>query len=70
MNEDIQQHPIKAGQAYTADKDLWQRVPEFIYEAPAASWVLGNYRTSILLLAMWSILATCAAFAASRRVEV
>jgi ABC-2 type transport system permease protein len=70
LNGDIQQHPVKAGQPYLADKTLWQKVPEFAYEAPNASWVLGNYTTSILLLALWSAMTVAAALWTSRGVQV
>jgi ABC-2 type transport system permease protein len=53
LNKDIEEHPAKAGQPYTAGKELWEKVPEFIYEAPRASWVLSNYSSSILTLMLW-----------------
>jgi ABC-2 type transport system permease protein len=70
MNQDIEAHRIAAGQAYTAGKGLWQKVPEFNYEQPNATWVLMNYRSSIVILVLWVVLAVSVALAASRRVEV
>jgi ABC-2 type transport system permease protein len=70
MNKDIKEHPVKAGQTYTAGRDLWAKVPEFAYEAPSASWVLLNYTTSIVALILWSGLSIAISLAAARRVEV
>ncbi len=52
MNTDIAEH-AKPGAVYTAGPELWQRVPEFRYEAPDATWVLAHYRWSLLILAAW-----------------
>jgi ABC-2 type transport system permease protein len=70
LNKDIEEHPAKAGQQYLASGDLWAKVPEFVYEAPSASWVLANYTTSILSLILWSGLTILIALAAARRLEV
>jgi ABC-2 type transport system permease protein len=70
LNADIEQNPVKAGQPYLADQSLWQKVPEFVYEAPTAGWVLGNYTTSIAVLLIWVALTAAAALLVSRRVEV
>jgi ABC-2 type transport system permease protein len=55
MNDDIMSHPTKG--AYLAGSDLWNRVPEFEYQAPATSWVLTNVRSSIAVLGLWLLLA-------------
>lgn len=56
MNGDIMAHPTKT--AYLAGSDLWSQVPEFDYEAPAASWALENLRGSIAVLGLWLLVAT------------
>jgi ABC-2 type transport system permease protein len=55
MNGDIMAHPTKT--AYLAGTDLWSRVPEFAYEAPAASWAMANLRWSIVVLGLWLLVA-------------
>jgi ABC-2 type transport system permease protein len=70
LNKDIEDHPVRAGQPYTAGKELWEKVPEFAYEAPSASWVLTNYTTSIMTLIAWSALTVMLVLAAARRIEV
>jgi ABC-2 type transport system permease protein len=59
MNEDIQRHQ-KPGQTYLAGAELWTKVPDFDYLAPSTSWVLGNVRWSIVILAGWLALAMVA----------
>jgi hypothetical protein len=52
MNDDIMAHPTRTG-AYVAGRELWEKVPEFEYEAPSTSWVLGNIGWSIGILGLW-----------------
>jgi ABC-2 type transport system permease protein len=54
MNDDIVTHQ-KPGQVYLAGRDLWERVPDFNYEAPSTWWVLANQRWSLVILAAWVI---------------
>jgi ABC-2 type transport system permease protein len=56
MNGDIAANQ-KKGHVYLADHTLWEKVPEFEYTAPDTSWVVGNYTTSLLVLAVWTIAA-------------
>jgi ABC-2 type transport system permease protein len=56
MNGDIQAHQ-KPGQTYLAGAELWNQVPNFDYTAPSTSWVIGNVRWSIAILAGWVALA-------------
>lgn len=56
MNGDIAANQ-KKGQVYLADHTLWEKVPEFEYTAPDTSWVVGNYITSLLILALWTMAA-------------
>jgi len=52
MNYDIAER-AKPGVVYTAGPELWEKVPDFQYEAPATGWVLEHYRWSLLLMAAW-----------------
>jgi ABC-2 type transport system permease protein len=52
MNDDIAVN-AKPGVVYTAGPDLWRKVPEFTYDAPATTWVLDHYRWSLLLMGAW-----------------
>ncbi|NOT27640.1 MAG: DUF3526 domain-containing protein [Acidobacteria bacterium] len=69
MNQDILVHPVKDGEEYLAGSDLWQKVPPFEYEAPSASWALGHYITSTVLLSGWLAATLLAAFVAANRIE-
>jgi ABC-2 type transport system permease protein len=55
MNADIAQN-AKPGVVYAAGADLWQRVPEFVYEPPATASVLRAQGINILLLGLWLLL--------------
>jgi ABC-2 type transport system permease protein len=55
MNDDIMAHPTR--EAYLAGSELWNKVPEFEYEAPATSWALANIRWSSVMLAAWLLIA-------------
>ncbi|MDP1572114.1 MAG: DUF3526 domain-containing protein [Vicinamibacterales bacterium] len=52
LNGDIVRNQ-KPGQVYLAGRALWEEVPPFDYEAPATSWVLAAYTTSLLVLGLW-----------------
>jgi ABC-2 type transport system permease protein len=52
MNDDIARHS-KPGVVYTAGRELWERVPEFAYQAPSTRAVLSAYRWSLALLGLW-----------------
>ncbi len=52
MNDDITTHQRK-GEVYLADRDLWEKVPDFEYGAPTTAWVLGNQRWSLFILGLW-----------------
>jgi ABC-2 type transport system permease protein len=42
------------GDYVMAGNELWQEIPPFEYSAPGLRWTLGNYRWSLLFLALWS----------------
>jgi ABC-2 type transport system permease protein len=70
LNKDIEEHPLQAGQPYTAGKELWEKVPPFAYEAPTAMWVVMNHTTSIVTLILWAVSMVILVLASSRRIEV
>src|SRR5262249_9719462 len=67
MNDDILVHPVKAGEEYLAGSELWEKVPEFTYEAPGAGWVLGRSRISLAALGVWLAAVLFGVVFASRR---
>jgi ABC-2 type transport system permease protein len=67
MDDDILVHPVRAGEEYLAGRELWERVPEFHYEAPSAWWALRHYVTSLMVLFAWLLGAVAFAVVASRR---
>jgi ABC-2 type transport system permease protein len=54
MNGDIAANQ-KKGEVYLAGRELWERVPDFEYEAPSTSWVLGHQQWSLIILAAWLV---------------
>ena len=44
----------RTGEYVMAGNELWREVPPFEYNAPGLGRALGNYRWSILFLALWS----------------
>jgi ABC-2 type transport system permease protein len=56
MNGDIAANQ-KRGRVYLAGRELWEKVPDFEYTAPVASWVLGNVRWSVVILGLWLVAA-------------
>lgn len=52
MNGDIEKHQ-RPGQVYLAGRELWDQVPAFDYTPPGVGWVLGRYRTSLIVLGAW-----------------
>lgn len=68
MNLDIAKN-AKAD-VYTRGKDLWEKIPEFRYDAPDLSWVLSRQTLSFAMLALWTLIALAAASLAAKRVRV
>lgn len=54
MNSDIASNQ-KKGEVYLAGRELWERVPEFEYEAPSTMWVLANQGWSAFILGLWVV---------------
>jgi ABC-2 type transport system permease protein len=57
MNDDITAHPTKRGGVYLAGPELWEKVPQFEYVAPPASWVIGHIAWSAAILGLWLVVA-------------
>jgi ABC-2 type transport system permease protein len=69
MNDDIAQN-AKPGAVYTVGSELWNKVPEFSYEAPETAWVLRHYRWSLLLMSLWLVGSVWFALSSGGRVRV
>jgi ABC-2 type transport system permease protein len=52
MNGDIAENS-RPGVVYTAGSELWEKVPDFRYDAPSAGWVLGSSGLSLGLAGAW-----------------
>jgi ABC-2 type transport system permease protein len=52
LNGDIAKNQ-KPGVTYLAGRELWDQVEAFDYTPPNASWVLGHYASSLLVLGGW-----------------
>jgi ABC-2 type transport system permease protein len=70
MNDDMTYKAGKADFSYLAAPALWQTVPEFLYEAPAATKALKNQIISITVLSLWFIIACAVAFATITRMKI
>jgi len=69
LNSDIAQHAAP-GVVYTAGPELWNRVPEFVYERPGLSWVAAHNGLSLCLLGAWFAAAVAFAYAGATRMVV
>lgn len=69
LNGDIVDNS-KPGEVYLAGAELWQRIPDFVYEAPGASWALARNGVSLGLMAAWLAAAVLFATTATRRAAV
>ncbi|MBL8211830.1 MAG: DUF3526 domain-containing protein [Bryobacterales bacterium] len=69
MNMDLAHH-AKGKPVYMAKESLWQKIPDFHYEAPGLGWVVRNHTLSLVLLTVWCLAAALAASWMSRRMEV
>jgi ABC-2 type transport system permease protein len=60
----------RPGQVYLAGNDLWNRIPDFVYEAPGVTWALAQNPVSLVLMTAWLIAAIGFAAAGARRQAV
>ncbi|MCU1325672.1 MAG: family transporter protein [Bryobacterales bacterium] len=68
LNEDM---ILNAGNTspYLADDSLWNKVPPFLYTAPATSWVVARQTPALGIMAGWFVIAMLAAAWSSRRLK-
>jgi ABC-2 type transport system permease protein len=69
MNLDMAEKAGKLDYTYMASGELWASVPDFVYEAPSARWVLRNHGTSAVVLILWVSVAGLAAYRAASRIQ-
>jgi ABC-2 type transport system permease protein len=69
LNADIVEH-AKPGQVYMAGDELWNRIPDFTYDAPRLGWALRQNVTSVLLMLAWFLVACGFALSGTRRATV
>jgi ABC-2 type transport system permease protein len=69
MNDDIVSHQ-KKGETYLAGRELWEKVPDFGYDAPSTSWVIANQRASAIILGVWVVASIALMIGATRSMAV
>jgi ABC-2 type transport system permease protein len=69
MNDDIVSHQ-KKGETYLAGRELWEKVPDFGYDAPSTSWVMANQRASAIVLGVWVLASIAVMTYATRQMAV
>jgi ABC-2 type transport system permease protein len=69
LNGDIADH-ARPGEVYLAGDELWNRIPDFAYEAPSLSWALGQNTLSLGLMGAWLVAAVVFATTATPRATV
>jgi len=62
LNEDYMYNAGAAGAGYTADAGLWAQFEELDYRIPGLPAVAGAYAADLLLLLLWSAIATALAY--------
>ncbi|HTU99367.1 MAG TPA: ABC transporter permease subunit [Luteitalea sp.] len=66
LNGDLAEHS-RPGQVYLAGEDLWQRIPDFRYDAPGLRWALQQHLVSLGLLGAWLLAAFTFVLTGTRR---
>lgn len=69
LNEDMKVNSRFGQWDYQAGRALWEKIPVFKHELPAAAWALGQARVSLLVLGIWLAAAVAAVFLAARKVR-
>jgi hypothetical protein len=69
MNMDLANHG-KGKAVYMAGQKLWEKLPEFTYQAPNLGWVLSRQTLSMWMLGIWCVLAGGAAWVTSKNLRV
>ena len=70
MNDDITKNGNTGEGPYLRGDDLWNKVPDFDYQSPDLSWVLGRQTLSMGLLLAWTAGAVILAWRATHRLRV
>ncbi len=70
MNEDYMNNSRTGNTAYTANENLWNSIPPFGYDLPAASWALKTQILPLVMLFLWTFAAVGLATFAVNRVRV
>jgi ABC-2 type transport system permease protein len=70
MNDDMTYNAGKSDFSYQAQPVVWQKVPDFEYQAPSTGWALSHQTNSIALLALWFVAAMTAALWATAKMRV
>ena len=70
MNLDIAHNAVNVNGAYLRGQDLWEKVPDFRYESPDATWVVSRQWLPLLLLFAWTIAAVGLAWHAASKLQV
>lgn len=70
MNDDMTYNAGKTDFGYLAQPAVWQKVPDFEYDAPSTGWVLRHQTISLSLLALWFVAAVVAALWATAKMRV
>jgi ABC-2 type transport system permease protein len=67
MNLDLVEHPTQGGSAYLATRDVWAKVPAFVYEPASLAQSMREIAIALALLLLWlSVTGIATAFAARR----
>jgi ABC-2 type transport system permease protein len=69
MNLDMAKNAGKLDYNYLAGPEVWSSVPDFLYEAPSAAWVLSNHGFSAIILLLWVAFAVFTAYRSARRIQ-
>ncbi|GFE79285.1 hypothetical protein GCM10011487_12850 [Steroidobacter agaridevorans] len=69
MNLDLVAHPTQGGVAYLAARDVWEKVPPFVYQPAPFTQSLREIATPLSLLAIWVAAAAIAVAFTAQRVK-
>lgn len=69
LNEHVTRD-YKSGAERIADKNLWQRIPDFAYQLPDSTWAITTQWLSGVLLLLWCAVSVVFAFVAMNRMRV
>jgi ABC-2 type transport system permease protein len=69
MNLDLVDHPTQGGTMYLAARDVWEKVPAFIYEPAPLEQSLRESATPLTMLALWLSVIGAATVLTARRIK-